>query len=183
MNCYGSTLYHSIALIITQQHLLFFFSVDKVRRKKLAATLSDVFPRIPTTSKISQYNDDFSEDIWSKIIDMDNVDMDLLLKRKTKSSVKEVTKSSKTDTKPSKKRKAETKSETESDGKMEVKVNVTIGGMQPTLDADCDGRDVQVRLVGRATQASLTALVDRHFFSQESEQPTKKRRTSSRRRS
>jgi len=157
--CYGSTLYHSIALIITQQHLLFFFSVDKVRRKKLAATLSDVFPRIPTTSKISPYNDDFSEDIWSKIIDMDNVDMDLLLKRKTKST------------------------ETESDGKMEVKVKVTIGGMQPTLDADCDGRDVQVRLVGRATQASLTALVDRHFFSQESEQPTKKRRTSSRRRS
>ena len=83
-----------------------FFSVDKVRRKKLAATLSDVFPRIPTTSKISPYNDDFSEDIWSKIIDMNNVDMDLLLKRKTKSSVKEVTKSSK-------KRKAETKPKTE----------------------------------------------------------------------
>ena len=105
MICYGSTLYHSIALIITQQHLLF-FSVDKVRRKKLAATLSDVFPRIPSTSKISPYNDDFSEDIWSKIIDMNNVDMDLLLKRKTKSSVKEVTKSSK-------KRKAETKPKTE----------------------------------------------------------------------
>ena len=83
MICYGLTLYHSIALIITQQHLLFFL-VDKVRRKKLAATLSDVFPRIPTTSKISPYNDDFSEDIWSKIIDMNNVDMDLLLKRKTK---------------------------------------------------------------------------------------------------
>ena len=106
MICYGSTLYHSIALIITQQHLLSFFSVDKVRRKKLAATLSDVFPRIPTTSKISPYNDDFSEDIWSKIIDMNNVDMDLLLKRETKSSVKEVTKSSK-------KRQAETKPKTE----------------------------------------------------------------------
>ena len=91
-----------------------FFSVDKVRRKKLAATLSDVFPRIPTTSKISQYNDDFSEDIWSKIIDMNNVDMDLLLKRKTESSVKEVTKSSvKEVTKSSKKRKAETKPKTE----------------------------------------------------------------------
>lgn len=107
MICYGSTLYHSIALIITQQHLLSFFSVDKVRRKKLAATLSDVFPRIPTTSKISPYNDDFSEDIWSKIIDMNNVDMDLLLKRKTKSSVKEEV------TKSSKKRKAETKPKTE----------------------------------------------------------------------
>jgi len=81
--------------------------VDKVRRKKLAATLSDVFPRIPTTSKISPYNDDFSEDIWSKIIDMNNVDMDLLLKRKTKSSVKEEV------TKSSKKRKAETKPKTE----------------------------------------------------------------------
>jgi len=68
--------------------------------------LSDVFPRIPTTSKISPYNDDFSEDIWSKIIDMNNVDMDLLLNRKTKSSVKEATKSSK-------KRKAETKPNTE----------------------------------------------------------------------
>lgn len=72
----------------------------------MAATLSDVFPRIPTTSKISPYNDDFSEDIWSKIIDMNNVDMDLLLNRKTKSSVKEATKSSK-------KRKAETKPNTE----------------------------------------------------------------------
>ena len=72
----------------------------------MAATLSDVFPRIPTTSKISPYNDDFSEDIWSKIIDMNNVDMDLLLNRKTKSSVKEATKSSK-------KRKAETKPKTE----------------------------------------------------------------------
>ena len=72
----------------------------------MAATLSDVFPRIPTTSKISLHNDDFSEDIWSKIIDMNNVDMDLLLKRKTKSSVEEVTKSSK-------KRKAETKPKTE----------------------------------------------------------------------
>ena len=80
----------------------------------MAATLSDVFPRIPTTSKISQYNDDFSEDIWSKIIDMNNVDMDLLLKRKTESSVKEVTKSSvKEVTKSSKKRKAETKPKTE----------------------------------------------------------------------
>jgi len=112
--------------------------VGKVRKAKLSAALSAVFPRLPSTSSISPFND-FPEDVWSKIIDMDNVDMGVLLKRKTKSSVKmktetksskkivdmglvvakekKKTKSSlkkmKTETKSSKKRKADTKSETE----------------------------------------------------------------------
>ena len=59
--------------------------------------------------------------------------------------MKELTKSSKTDTKSRRKRKAETKSETEFVGKMASKVKVTIDGMQPTLNPDCNGREVQLR--------------------------------------
>ena len=110
----------------------------------------------------------FPEDVWRKIVDMDLVVKE---KKKTKSSVQKVAKSSK-------KRKAET--ETESDGKIEVKVKVTIDEEQPTLVADYNERDIEVRLVGEAAQAPLTAVVDRDFFSQESE-PTTKRRSSHRR--
>ena len=122
----------------------------------MAATMSGVFPRLPSTSKTSPFKA-FPEDVWCKIIDMGNVDMGLLLKRKTKSSVKGVAKTSK-----------KRKPETGSDGKMEVKVKVTIDEEQSTLVADYNERD-------------LIAVVDRDFFSQESETTTM-RRTSSRKR-
>ena len=110
----------------------------------MAAALS--LARLPSTSKILPSMNVFPEDVWRKIVDMG------LVVVKTQSSAKS-----------SKKRKAETK--TESDGKMEVKVKVTISGKQPTLVADYNEQSITVRLVGRATQAPLTAVVDRDFFS------------------
>jgi len=145
--------------------------VENFRKAKLAAALT--LAELPSTSKILPLNV-FPEDIWRKIVDMGLVVVKEK-KKTTKSSMKKMK------TKSSKKRKADTKSETESDEKMEVKVKVTISGKQPTLDADCDGRDVKVKIIVEEMQAPLTALVDRHFFSQESEQPTKKRRSSRRR--
>eukprot|EP01083_Nonionella_stella_P251207 866961_1 len=74
-----------------------------------------------------------SQDAWHFIFDMGLV----VKKKKAKSSVKEVTMSSK-------KRKAETKS----DGKIEVKVKVTISEEQPPLVANYNERDIIVRLAG-----------------------------------
>jgi len=86
--------------------------------------MSAVFPRLPTTSKISSFKV-FPEDVWRNIIGMGNVDMGLLLKRKTKSSVKKETKSNtKKVAKTSKKRKAETKSNTEPTTKRRSKVTM-----------------------------------------------------------
>ena len=72
--------------------------MENVRRRKLTATMSYVFPNR------------FPEDVWRKIVDMDLVVVKE--KKKTKSSVKS-TKKRKTETKSSEKRKVETKSETE----------------------------------------------------------------------
>ena len=67
----------------------------------MSAALSDVCPRLPSTSKISPFNV-FPDVIWRKIADMGLV----LVTEKKETKLKKKTKSSK-------KRKAETKSETQ----------------------------------------------------------------------
>ena len=78
----------------------------------MAAAMPLLCPMLPTTSKITAFNE-FSEDIWRKIVDMDIVDNMSLVVMKEKKVKSNTKKSNTKKAKSGKKRKADTKSETE----------------------------------------------------------------------